>query len=310
MPANLLTSVGTAQIIVVDSSGAASNAVTFTMTAPPMVVNSLSPISVTAGGGAFTLTVNGSGFLSPVAVLWNGSALPTTYISTNQVTATVSSPAINVAGTASIVLTSSGRASSPISFPILPPSAPLASFSNQRVTKSTPPATICAQPPPSSSFLTSDRTVYLYFEATITKNNLLSNDWLGPDGSVVEAGSWNVADGNFCFTGPQLGISDLPASRLGQWQARIYDRGMRLFSVPFTVSAPAGGEAPIVSPNEIRNGAGFQQTISAGSWVQIKGTNLAKGSGRTWTANDIVEANQRIGSRRYFEWASTGGRDQ
>lgn len=59
------------------------------------VINSLSPSAVTAGGAAFTLTVNGSGFVAGAAVQFAGSTLATTFFSPAQVTAFV--PAILVA---------------------------------------------------------------------------------------------------------------------------------------------------------------------------------------------------------------------
>jgi hypothetical protein len=45
------------------------------------VISSLLPVSVTAGGTAFTLTVNGSGFSPDSVVRWNGLDRTTTYIS-------------------------------------------------------------------------------------------------------------------------------------------------------------------------------------------------------------------------------------
>ncbi len=57
--------------------GGTSNAVTLTINPAPQnpvpAITSLSPPSATAGGSAFTLTVNGSSFISGSAVRWNGS---------------------------------------------------------------------------------------------------------------------------------------------------------------------------------------------------------------------------------------------
>jgi len=57
-------------------------------------VNSLSPSSATAGGAGFTLTVNGGHFSGNAVVVWDGSSLTTTFVSGNQLTATVSSSQI------------------------------------------------------------------------------------------------------------------------------------------------------------------------------------------------------------------------
>ena len=62
------------------------------MTAPPpggTVITGLSPASATPGGAAFTLTVNGSGFISGDTVKWAGTALTTTFVNATQLTAAV-----------------------------------------------------------------------------------------------------------------------------------------------------------------------------------------------------------------------------
>ena len=53
------------------------------------------------------------------------------------------------------------------------------------VTTQAPASTGCTRPPPATSFLTTSNTIYLYFEATVTTSDSLSNDWLAPDNTVV-----------------------------------------------------------------------------------------------------------------------------
>jgi hypothetical protein len=69
--------------------GGTSNAVNFTVNNPIPVLTSLSPNSVSAGSGAFTLTVNGTGFVSGASLTFNGSARVTTFVSATQVTAAI-----------------------------------------------------------------------------------------------------------------------------------------------------------------------------------------------------------------------------
>src|SRR5665213_2095953 len=52
-------------------------------------LTSLDPNGATAGGSAFTLTVNGSSFVSGATVRWNGSPLSTTFVNGTQLTAAV-----------------------------------------------------------------------------------------------------------------------------------------------------------------------------------------------------------------------------
>jgi uncharacterized protein (TIGR03437 family) len=82
-------------------------------------LSSLSPNSVTAGGLAFTLTVNGSSFLTGSTVQWNGSALATSYVSSSQLTASVPATLIASPGSASImVINPGGGASNALTFTI------------------------------------------------------------------------------------------------------------------------------------------------------------------------------------------------
>jgi hypothetical protein len=65
----------------------------------------LSPSSATAGGGAFTLTLNGSNFLTGSTVSWNGSMLAVTYVSSTQLTASVPASDLAQSGTAQTAVT-------------------------------------------------------------------------------------------------------------------------------------------------------------------------------------------------------------
>jgi hypothetical protein len=72
-------------------SGSTSTAVSQVVVAANSVplTSGITPAFTSAGGAAFTLTVNGSGFISGSTVYWNSSALTTTYGSATQLTAQV-----------------------------------------------------------------------------------------------------------------------------------------------------------------------------------------------------------------------------
>jgi hypothetical protein len=89
---------------------------------PVPSITSLSPSAATAGGAAFTLTVNGSNFISTSAVQWNGSNATTSYVSATQLTASITALDIVSPGSASVIVVNpapgggdSGAASFPIS---------------------------------------------------------------------------------------------------------------------------------------------------------------------------------------------------
>ena len=58
-------------------------------TNPTPAVTSVAPTAVSAGGSAFTLTVNGTNFIAGSVVQWNGGNRATSFVSASQVTAAI-----------------------------------------------------------------------------------------------------------------------------------------------------------------------------------------------------------------------------
>jgi hypothetical protein len=71
---------------------------------PTPTLAAISPASANAGGPEFTLNVNGTGFMSTSVVEWNGTALSTSYVSAQQLTASVPSSDIASVGSAQIAI--------------------------------------------------------------------------------------------------------------------------------------------------------------------------------------------------------------
>ena len=82
--------------------GGTSNAITFTVNNPQPVATSMSPNTVSAGTAAFTLTVNGSGFISTSVVQWNGNARATTFVSATQLTAAITAADVQTASVVNV----------------------------------------------------------------------------------------------------------------------------------------------------------------------------------------------------------------
>jgi thermitase len=80
---------------------------------PPPAATSLSPSSRPAGSGAFTLTVNGTGFTSGASVVWNGSPRATTFVSSTQVTAAIPATDLAAAGSARVSVTNPDGSATP-----------------------------------------------------------------------------------------------------------------------------------------------------------------------------------------------------
>jgi hypothetical protein len=71
---------------------------------PVPTITSLSPPSATAGGPAFTLTVNGTNFVSGAVVSFGGLAKTTTFVSATQLTASILTSDIATAGTPAVTV--------------------------------------------------------------------------------------------------------------------------------------------------------------------------------------------------------------
>jgi len=101
LPSDVLNA-GTLSITVfnVAPGGGTSNAVTLSVSNPVPEIVDLQPNAVAAGSQAFTLMINGTGFVPASVVQWNGQSRPTTFVSTTQLTIPVS--AAEVAAPANI----------------------------------------------------------------------------------------------------------------------------------------------------------------------------------------------------------------
>jgi len=109
--------------------GGPSNAVLFEIAAPgenpPPSVLSISPAWVFSRGGAspaFTLTITGSNFVKGAQVLWNGSPLPTEFVSAGELHAVVNASQLAWPGTAKVSVsnpTPGGGTSNSLVFTVL-----------------------------------------------------------------------------------------------------------------------------------------------------------------------------------------------
>ncbi len=80
----------------------------------PPILTSLVPNTVASGSPAFTMTVNGTGFLNGATIQWSGLNLSTTFLSAVQLQATVPSTLVGLAGQSAITATNPGSAASNI----------------------------------------------------------------------------------------------------------------------------------------------------------------------------------------------------
>ncbi len=106
--ASLVATSGSASVTVYNPTpgGGTSSTITFTITSanPVPVLTSLSPSTIVAGSSTFSLTLNGSNFINGSLAKWNGTSLTTSFISANQLTASIASTLVATAGNATITV--------------------------------------------------------------------------------------------------------------------------------------------------------------------------------------------------------------
>jgi hypothetical protein len=111
------------------TAGGALSGVVFAAASQPPVIASLIPASATAGGGSFTLTINGKNFASTSTARWGVTPLKTIYGSATQLTAAVPASLIAIAGTASVKVSTAAGASRGAAFTITLPLPAITSLS-------------------------------------------------------------------------------------------------------------------------------------------------------------------------------------
>jgi FG-GAP repeat protein/IPT/TIG domain-containing protein len=155
--------------------GGNSNGLIFTVQNPVPGIGSLSPDAALAGGAAFTLTVNGSNFVSTSKVYWNGTKLSTTYVSSAVLQAHVPASAIKTAGTANVTVVNpapGGGTSNPATFYINNPVPSLTSLQPSKIKAG------------SSAF-----TLYIYGSGFVTTSQA---SWNGSTRTTTYAGPGKV----------------------------------------------------------------------------------------------------------------------
>ncbi|MBI5585936.1 MAG: DUF11 domain-containing protein [Deltaproteobacteria bacterium] len=99
-----------------------SSTVSTSIIFPLPVLTSINPASAEAGGPAFTLTLDGGGFVAGSVVRWNGAERPTTFVSNIQLTGAIAAADIAAVGTANVTVFNplpGGGESNAVSFTII-----------------------------------------------------------------------------------------------------------------------------------------------------------------------------------------------
>lgn len=109
--------------------------VTYTITKSTFAITALTPSTAYAGTPGFTLTVTGSTFTQQSTVLWNGNSVPTTFVSSTQLTTQIPASDIATPGSATVEVSDPNYGTSNTeTFTITPPPLAITSLSPTSVT--------------------------------------------------------------------------------------------------------------------------------------------------------------------------------
>jgi len=180
------------------------------------------------------------------------------------------------------------------------------------VTKTPPPGNACPFNAPSStnSFQSSDNVAYLYFLATESTTDLMSDEWIAPDGSVYQNTWWPQGQGIYCFIGETLNLRALTTAQSGNWKVIIYDNGTPVSTISFliTVQGPPASVIPQSGwwwdPNLSGMGFFIEHGGQSGSGLFMAGFFSDSSGNPTW----LVSLGSMSGSSYSGTWLrSTGG---
>jgi hypothetical protein len=256
VPARDLTAAATAQISVTIPGGV-SNSLGFTIDNPVPATTSLSPPRAIVAGAGFTLTVNGTGFVSGSTVLWNGSSRTTTFVSATQIAAAIAASDIAVAGAATVTVANpspGGGTSSPgLTFNI-------------------------ENPAPGSTSLTPSSVAALGAQFTLTVN--------GSNFVASSSALWNGSALTTTYVSASQLTAVVPASNIaspGSASVTVSNPGPgggTSAPLTFTIVNPAPAPTSLSPTNLVAGGAAFNLTVN-GTDFESNSVVLWNGSPRT-----------------------------
>jgi 6-phosphogluconolactonase (cycloisomerase 2 family) len=226
---------------------------------PTPTLSSLAPASTPAGSSALTLTLNGADFVATSTVQWNGADLPTTFVSSSVLQASVATSLVNTAGTVTVTVVN----------PL-----PGGGTSNEQIFTITAPN---QNPVPAISAISPSgaRAGAGAFTLTVSGAGFI------PTTSV----HWNGEPRSTTFVGGETLEVSIPASDIAQPGPAAISvvnpapGGGTSNSVSFTTAAPGANPSPNISglsPASINAGANDAFTL------RVFGSNFVAGAQATW----------------------------
>ena len=272
---------------------------------------SISPNTRTAGTGAFTLTLTGSGFTNTSIARWNGANRTTTYVSPTQLTVAIPAADILSSGTAAITVANGTTISN--SLPLIIEPAGVASLtpsvsSLSFATTVTGTASTTQQYTLSGQNLTSDAVV------TAPANFEISRD-----GGTSYATSLTLPRTGNILTGQPITITARvrATAPAGVYSGSITHNATGATEKIVTVSAKVLAAEPTIQSTAVTftnvTSSGFTVNWSAGNGGrrivlvrQASAVNSAPVDGQSYNALSAFGSGSQIGTGNYVVYAGTG----
>jgi hypothetical protein len=281
--------------------GGASSPLNFAVGNPQPSLSSLSPASAVVGAAAQTLTLNGTNFLASSTVTYNGVGHTATFVSSTQLTISLSATDQATAGSYAVVVTNpgpGGGASSPLNFAVGNPQPSLSSLSPASAVVGAASQTLSLN---GTNFLASSTVTYngVGRTATFVSSTQLTISLSATDQAT--AGSYavvvtNPGPGggassplNFAVGNPQPNLSSLsPASAVVGAAAQTLSLNGTNFLASSTVTYNGVGHtATFVSSTQLTISLSATDQATAGSYAVVV-TNPAPGGGASSPLNFTV----------------------
>jgi hypothetical protein len=283
--------------------------ITALTTNPVPVITSISPNNATAGSSNFTLTVNGTDFVSNATVNFNGVAKTTTFVSATQLTAAISSTDIAAAGTIPVTVTNpapGGGTSNSVNFTVNAAVTPTVSVSGTLTAFSTTVGTPSAPQSyqVSGTALTDDITVTAPtgFQVSLTAVSGYAS------GLTLNQTSGSVAQTTvYVRFNPSVSGSvsgNVTNSSTGATTMNVAVSGNAMSSEPTTQPAITFGTVTTNSIVVNLTGGNGQKKL-----VLVKATSAVNATpvdATTYTANATFGSGSQIGTGNYVVFAGSG----
>lgn len=340
IPPGLLTTSGSVPVTVVTPGpgGGTSPSISFTISNPSAAIQNINPSAAFVGSAALQMTVNGGGFVSGSAVLFNGASLSTTYQSSTSLKAQVPASSLTAAGDFPIAVQNpapGGGVSAPVVFRVQYPAPSTSSLSPSTVAAGSGPTDVVVTGV--GFFVTSQITIdgapaattfvdSTHLKATLSAAQLASATSLSvrvvnpsPGGGTSAALPFTVANGvpTISSLGPSTVVAGAPDTVITVYGSGfVAASAVRSMGQTVTSTYVNGGRLTATIPaNHLLNPGSISITVqnpapgggtSQGAYLTIgcdtTGVNFALGPiGTTTTLNTNFNANGLMS-----RWATAG----